>query len=77
MKLSSIDPSIIVLNDAFSAAQNESSEFSFGDKKTNSNAWPILVFIGFIFTAPYIIMKLLGTVSSTALEESKYLYFLL
>lgn len=39
-------------------------------RKGNS-PWPVLAFISFIFTAPYLIMKLLGTVTNTAQEEGK------
>jgi len=32
----------------------------------------VLAFISFIFTAPYLIMKLLGTVTNTAQEEGLF-----
>lgn len=69
LKMSNVDPSTALMGEAFAAAQGVPSPSDGPNKK--STAWPILVFLGFIFTAPYLIMKLLGTVSTTALEESK------
>lgn len=70
MKMSNVDPSTAMMGEAFAAAQGMPSSPDGPNKK--STAWPILVFLGFIFTAPYLIMKLLGTVSTTALEESEH-----
>lgn len=63
---------MVLMGDAFAAAQGLPTQSSPDGKSNNSTAWPILVFLGFIVTAPYLIMKLLGTVSTSALEECKY-----
>lgn len=73
LRISKLDPSSLAFSEAFAAAQEELNP----NMKTNErkpSAWPVLVFLGFIFTAPYLIMKLLGTVTTTALEESEYFF---
>lgn len=72
LRLSNVDPSVALMGEAFAAAQQGlGSGVGASLPKSGTTAWPILVFLGFIFTAPYLIMKLLGTVSQSALEESK------
>lgn len=65
---------MVVMGDAFAAAQGLPNQSPDGQTKSPT-AWPIIVFIGFIFTAPYLIMKLLGTVTTSALEECNYFIF--
>lgn len=70
LRISKLDPSSLAFSEAFAAAQEElNPNFKSNEKKPS--AWPVLVFLGFIFTAPYLIMKLLGTVTTSALEETK------
>lgn len=67
--MSNIDPSTVMMDEVFAVANGAAASPDSTNRKPT--AWPILVFLGFIFTAPYLIMKLLGTVSTSALEESK------
>lgn len=72
--MSKIDPSKIGFGEAFAAASAQGFPAALPDAVAKGNSsWPILVFLGFIFSAPYLIMKMIGTVSQTALEESKLL----
>lgn len=73
LKLSKVDPSSVAFGEAFAAAaQGMSTALPDAAVKGGGNSsWPVLVFLGFIFSAPYLIMKLIGSVSQTALEECK------
>lgn len=70
-----MDPSSIALSEAFAAA-SQGLPAALPDLaiKGGKSSWPVLAFLGFIFSAPYLIMKLIGSVSQTALEECKCLY---
>lgn len=74
LRLSNLDPSSAAFKKAFAEALNENNGQARGapnvPRKGNS-PWPVLAFISFIFTAPYLIMKLLGTVTNTAQEEAR------
>jgi len=70
LRISKLDPSSVAFSEAFAAAQ-EGLNPNIKNSEKKPSAWPVLVFLGFIFTAPYLIMKLLGTVTSSALEETK------
>lgn len=70
MKISNVDPASESFKAAFAAAQGV--PLPMDQQKSNSSSMPILVFIGFIFTAPYLVMKLLGAVTKTASLESKF-----
>ncbi|KAG4066167.1 hypothetical protein HA402_014467 [Bradysia odoriphaga] len=70
LRISKLDPSSLAFSEAFAAAQ-EGLDSNVKPNERKPSAWPVLVFLGFIFTAPYLIMKLLGTVTSSALEETK------
>lgn len=74
LRLSNIDPSSETFKQAFAEAVNDSSQQSGAPKLPHKgqSPWPVLAFISFIFTAPYLIMKLLGTVTNTAQEEGMY-----
>ncbi|XP_014090840.2 peroxisomal membrane protein PEX13 [Bactrocera oleae] len=73
LRLSNIDPSSETFKQAFAEAVNDSSQQSGAPKLPHKgqSPWPVLAFISFIFTAPYLIMKLLGTVTNTAQEEAR------
>ncbi|XP_055855627.1 peroxisomal membrane protein PEX13 [Episyrphus balteatus] len=73
LRISNLDPSSMAFKEAFAAAMKQSSTAKPGPALPNRGAspWPVLAFISFIFTAPYLIMKLIGTVSETALEETR------
>ncbi|KAJ6627040.1 Peroxisomal membrane protein PEX13 [Pseudolycoriella hygida] len=70
LRISKMDPSSLAFSEAFAAAQEELNP-NMQTNERKPSAWPVLVFLGFIFTAPYLIMKLLGTVTTSALEETK------
>lgn len=73
LRLSNIDPSSETFKQAFAEAVNDSSQQTGAPKlpQKGHSPWPVLAFISFIFTAPYLIMKLLGTVTNTAQEEAR------
>lgn len=74
LRISNLDPSSIAFKEAFAAALKQSSTAKPGPALPNKgpSPWPVLAFISFIFTAPYLIMKLIGTVTETALEETRH-----
>lgn len=67
LRLSNIDPGAKVLQEAFEAAQ--SGDSTIAPQKSSSLA--VITFLAFITIGPYLLMKLLGTVSNTAIEETK------
>ncbi|XP_061392762.1 LOW QUALITY PROTEIN: peroxisomal membrane protein PEX13 [Musca vetustissima] len=73
LRLSNIDPSSESFKKAFAEALNETSAQQGAPKlpRKGQSPWPVVAFLSFIFTAPYLIMKLLGTVSQTAQEEAR------
>ncbi|XP_016988881.2 probable peroxisomal membrane protein PEX13 [Drosophila rhopaloa] len=74
LRLSNLDPSSAAFKKAFAEALNENNPQAGGAPQAprkGSSPWPVLAFISFIFTAPYLIMKLLGTVTNTAQEEAR------
>lgn len=77
MRLSNVDPNTIGFNEAFSAASANGgfdlppSQSPHGGAQKKTSSWPIVMFLGFIFTAPYLIMKLLGAVTGAAAEENR------
>lgn len=58
-------------NEIFSAAATGAQVAGDGEKPKKVSAWPIITFLGLIFATPYLIMKLIGQVSTTAIEECK------
>lgn len=70
------DPATLKMNEIFAAAAvtggvaNENGENVNGQKR--ASVWPILTFLGFIFATPYLIMKLIGQVSTAAIEECNF-----
>lgn len=75
LRISDLDPSSESFKKAFAEALNETSAQQGAPKvpRKGQSPWPVVAFLSFIFTAPYLIMKLLGTVSNTAQEEGKKL----
>ncbi|XP_017001082.3 peroxisomal membrane protein PEX13 [Drosophila takahashii] len=74
LRLSNLDPSSEAFKKAFAEALNDNNPQAGGAPQAprkGSSPWPVLAFISFIFTAPYLIMKLLGTVTNTAQEEAR------
>lgn len=63
-------PSTAYFNEAFKTAKNGAIN---SQEKAHTSAWPILTFLGLIFATPYLIMKLIGQVSTTAIEECEYI----
>lgn len=59
------------MGEAFAAAQGPAGPINMADLPKGLSAWPIMVFLGFIFAGPYLIMKLIGSVSTAAIEECK------
>jgi peroxin-13 len=73
LRISNLDPSSVAFKEAFAVAQN-SQTLDGQPAKSIANkpsSWPVLLFLGFIMSAPYLIMKMLGTVSEKALEETR------
>lgn len=75
--LRKVDPSTERFNEIFSAAASGGGSSGAlpaptadGQPKKVS-AWPIITFLGLIFATPYLIMKLIGQVSTTAIEQSR------
>ncbi|KAH8389910.1 hypothetical protein KR200_003805 [Drosophila serrata] len=74
LRLSNLDPSSAAFKKAFAEALNENNTQAGGAPQAprkGTSPWPVLAFLSFIFTAPYLIMKLLGTVTNTAQEEAR------
>ncbi|XP_034476570.1 probable peroxisomal membrane protein PEX13 [Drosophila innubila] len=74
LRLSNLDPSSEAFKKAFAEALNDNSAHQGNaprPPRKGTSPWPVLAFISFIFTAPYLIMKLLGTVTNTAQEEAR------
>lgn len=72
--VSKSDPTTVGFNDIFFAAANGmtgQTPDNFDDSQKKPSVWPILTFLSFIFVTPYLIMKLIGQVSTAAIEECK------
>lgn len=70
--MSKVDPSTLRFNEIFSAAATGAPLPSPAEGQPKKvSAWPILTFLSLIFATPYLIMKLIGQVSTTAIEECK------
>lgn len=82
LRISKIDPSSAIFKEAFAAATSQATvpgangipPLPSTHPTKGQSPWPILVFLSFIFTAPYVIMKLIGNVANTARQECKYRY---
>ncbi|XP_068148040.1 peroxisomal membrane protein PEX13 [Drosophila tropicalis] len=77
LRISNLDPSSVAFKKAFAEALNDNQGQKGGAgvgpklPRKGTSPWPVLAFISFIFTAPYLIMRLLGTVTNTAQEEAR------
>uniref|UniRef100_A0A1L8DVB0 Peroxisomal membrane protein PEX13 n=1 Tax=Nyssomyia neivai TaxID=330878 RepID=A0A1L8DVB0_9DIPT len=71
--LSKIPPNSAAFGAAFDAAAAQMGDPMQRDKPgaPRTSAWPILLFLGFILSAPYLIMKFLGVASTSSIEESR------
>ncbi|XP_055703803.1 peroxisomal membrane protein PEX13 [Phlebotomus papatasi] len=71
--VSKIPPNAASFGAAFEAAAAQMDNPHAGEKAPGqkTSAWPVLLFLGFILSAPYLIMKFLGVASTTSIEESK------
>ena len=63
----------INLNQAFRDAENDvnSNDF-FNSPPQNSSGLPMVLFLAFIFSAPYLIMKLFGSLVNSATDQSEF-----
>lgn len=75
--LSKQNPSTqINLNEAFRDAEdkiNSNSDFFNAGAQQNSSGLAMVLFLTFIFTAPYLIMKLFGSLMNSTAEQCEYL----
>ncbi|XP_055694682.1 peroxisomal membrane protein PEX13 [Lutzomyia longipalpis] len=71
--ISKIPPNSLSFKAAFETAAAQIGDSNQKEKSIGQKAspWPILLFLGFILSAPYLIMRLLGVTSTTSIEESK------
>jgi peroxin-13 len=72
--LSKTNPSAqINLNEAFQDAEkiNSNDFFNTSSNSTQSSGLAMVLFLTFIFTAPYFIMKLFGSLMNTAADQCK------
>lgn len=76
--LRKVDPSTERFNEIFSAAAGGGCGAggalpapTVDGQPKKVSAWPIITFLGLIFATPYLIMKLIGQVSTTAIEQCK------
>ena len=71
--VSKTNPTTINLSEAFNEAEQSKTNqfFEAATKSQNSNGWPMMLFVAFIFSAPYLIMKLFGSVTNAAVDQTK------
>lgn len=70
--LSKTNPTTVVnLNEAFKDAEKANSSDFFNSAQSNSSGLPMVLFLAFIFSAPYLIMKLFGSLTNAATDQSK------
>lgn len=74
MGVSKTNPSTIVnLNEAFKDAENVNpNDFFNSSAQQSSSGLPMILFVAFIFSAPYLIMKLFGSLMNTAADQSEF-----
>jgi Peroxin 13, N-terminal region len=71
--LSKTNPSTVVnLNEAFKDAEKlNSSDFFNSSPQQGSSGLPMVLFMAFVLSAPYLIMKLFGSLMNSATDQSK------
>lgn len=63
----------INLNEAFKDAEKvNTTDFFDSTSQNTSSGLPMVLFVAFIFAAPYLIMKLFGSLMNTAADHSEY-----
>lgn len=72
LRISRIDPSSDDFQKAFIAAANGESLSEVQKKSGGTSGWPIIAFLSFIFTAPFLMTRLMGSVHKAALDECEY-----
>lgn len=78
MGISKTDPNTVVdLNKAFKDAENVNpSDFFNTAASSGSSGLPMVLFLAFVFSAPYLIMKLFGSLMNNTSDQSKCTRFL-
>jgi peroxin-13 len=73
--ISKTNPSTVInLNEAFKTAEekvNSNQDFFNASAQQNSSGLPMVLFLAFIFSAPYLIMKLFGSLMSSV-DQSEF-----
>lgn len=71
--LSKTNPTTTInLNEAFKDAEKvNSNDFFDSAAQQSSSGLPMVLFVAFIFSAPYLIMKLFGSLTNTAADHSE------
>jgi peroxin-13 len=74
MGLSKSNPATAInLNEAFKdAEQVNAKDFFHTSTQQNSSGLPMVLFLAFVFSAPYLIMKLFGSLINTAADQSEF-----
>lgn len=67
----------IDLNEAFKEAEiaHSTSDFFNGTQQSGSSGLSMILFIVFIFSAPYLLMKIFGSVMNSAVDKSEFFQF--
>ena len=75
--LTKTNPSTIInLNEAFKSAEDKVSsnqDFFNVAAQQSSSGLPMVLFLAFVFSAPYLIMKLFGSLINSTAEQSEFL----
>lgn len=71
--LSKVNPSTqINLSEAFKDAEKVQSNDFFNASQQNSSGLAMVLFLTFVFTAPYLIMKLFGSLMNSTADQCKF-----
>lgn len=73
--LSKTNPTTVVnLNEAFKDAEKvNSNDFFNSPSQQSSSGLPMVLFLAFVFSAPYLIMKLFGSLMNSTVDQSECL----
>lgn len=69
MRVSNLDPSSSVFREAFNLAQNAAGVPGGPNQPPPVSAWPMVLFLSFIFATPYVLMKFLGRPDAAASDS--------